>query len=345
MRKKVALWTVILLVNAIIGVISVRTYQNLEARITSIGNFQSSSHARNFMNYQEFKQLQSSHKKTSTELLRILGVDGRYDFNNNLVRDRDLDKIFDYKVYVRTSVTLEVPEKLIKLDPDSVKSVVRVSEAPAVVIGRYVLMASHVVDAAILSRQKVMINAPFGVLEQIFEFKVMKYSTKILLADGSEHSLKELYRNIEKDFSLFEMQESISAPNFPFEIGKSGELQIGHFIYMNGRPKIHSEVARPGYVTSLVSAVFDGVAGTEKNNNEFGLSQSTDSGDSGFPVMAFRDGRPELIGIYLGWTYKTVDDNSPNTRSRALKINVAIEEIKEKLKLDLRELQHQILSR
>ncbi len=161
--------------------------------------------------------------------------------------------------------------------------------------------------------------------------------------------MKELYRNREKDFSLFEMPpadgpEYIKTLNFPFKIGKSDKLRIGNFIYLNGHPGINSEVARPGIVTSLVSATSDEAFVVKKNDNEFGLSQSTDHGDSGSPIMAFRDGRPELVGIYLGWNYKINNgDNGPNIRSRALKINVAVDEIKEKLGIDLREIQRKIL--
>ena len=357
MKKKVAFWVVMILANAIISVVSVRTYRNMEARLTTAETYQ-----RNWDHYQapyplssfndRIAQLELAHQKTAAELSRILGIDGKYDFNNNLVGVWDLNKFFDYKAYVRISLLLEVSEELRKLNPSSVKSVTKViSEAPAVVIGRYVLMASHTSDAKILSRQTVMIRTPAGVLEGVFEFKVLEYNAALLMADGSEYSLKELYRNKEKDFNLFEMPasraggpENVKTPNFPFEIGKSNELRIGHFIYLNGRPKINSEVARPGVVTFLAIAVPYGALGLEvkKDNNEFSLSQSTDNGDSGSPIMAFRDGRPELVGIYLGWTEEK-GDNGKNTRSRALKINVAVDEIKEKLGIDLRELQREIL--
>ncbi len=343
MKKKVAFWVVMILANAIIGVVSVRTYRNMEARIASVEHHQKNYDETYLRNYNEkFGQLEFAHKKTVTKLSRALGIDGKYDFNNNLVRVWDLNEFFDYKVYVRTGLTLEVPEELKELSFDSVKNIVKVSEAPAVVIGRYVLMASHVSDAEILSRQRVRIRTPGGVLETVLDFKVLEYNAALLLADGSGLSLKELYRNKEKDFSLFEM-ETPASPNFPFEIGKSNELRIGHFIYMNGRPGIRSEVARPGVVTSLVRANEENVLGVKKNKDEFGLSQSTDQGDSSSPIVAFRDGRPELVGIYLGWSYRTDNDNSRNIRSRALKINVAVDEIKEKLGIDLRELQHQIL--
>ena len=344
MKKKVTFWIVMILVNVSLGVVSVRTYRNMDARITGVE-----------------AELTLTSEKTAAELLNILGVDGKYDFNNNLMIMRvwDLNEFLNYKVYVRTTVVLEVPDKLRELSSESAQSITKVSEAPAMIIGRYVLMASHVSDAEIFSRQTIGIMTPEGALGITLSLKVLKYNIVLLAPDGSKRSLIELYRNKEKDFALFEIpalpagrQENVNPDgtvragilNFPFEIGESDELKIGHFIYLNGKPKINSEVARPGFVTSLVSASPDGaLLEVKKNDNEFGISQSTDQGDSGSSIVVFRDGRPELVGIYLGWIGKT-EDNGKNTRSRALKINVAVNEIKAKLDIDLRELQHQILA-
>lgn len=352
MKKKIAFWVVIFLANAVIGVISVKTYQKLEARITGVETYQKNFDEAYQKKYgEEFESLKSAYRKTVAELSRALGVDGKYDFNNNLARIWDLNMFFDYKADVVANVVLEVPEELRKLSPDSSESNVKIgSKSPGMIIGRYVLMASHPNDPELFSRQTINVVTPNGALKITFNSKVLKYNITLFASDGSEHSLKELYRNREKDFSLFEIpvllagkSKDAKALNFPFEIGKSNELRIGHFIYMNGRPRIDSEVARPGYVTSLVTAVPDGVLKVIKDNNEFGLSQSTDDGDSSSPIMAFRDGRPELVGIYLGWIAGTDNDNGDNTRSRALKINIAVDEIKEKLGIDLRELQRQIL--
>ena len=325
MRKKVAFWIVMILVNVSLGVVSVRTYRDLNARIAN------------------FETHQNNYYKAYAEMWKVLGFDSNYDFNNVLIKEQDLDNFFNYKVYVRTIVVLGVPDKLIELSSESTQSVTKVSEAPAMIIGRYVLMASHVSDAELFSRQTIGIMTPEGALGITISLKVLKYNVMLVAPDGSKHSLKELYRNKEKDFALFEIPASPAGiPNFPFEIGESDELKIGHFVYLNGQPRIHSEVARPGYVTSLTSAVLSGALEVEKDDNGFSISQSTDQGDSGSPIVVFRDGLPELIGIYLGWIGKT-DDNGKNTRSRALKINVAVDEIKAKLDIDLRELQREKL--
>lgn len=349
MNRKIAFWVVIFLVNAAVGIISIRTYQKLEARVSGV-EYNQKNYNTDLKNYNDkLSEFALAHKKTSAELLKTLGVDSKYDFNNNLVRSWYLDRFFNYRVYVRTSVTLEIPEPLRGSDSNSKKNFVKVSESPAVVIGQYVLMASHTNDAEILSRQTISMNTPIGTIEHVLEFKVLEYDVALITADNSTHSLKELYRSKEKDFSFFEIitsqndkQKNVKALNFPFEIGKSNQLRIGHFLYMNGRPVIYSEIARPGYVTSLVNAFLGGASEVKKEDSAFGISQSTDKGDSGSPVVAFRDGNPELVGIYLGWS-GSMSDNGNNTRSRALKIDVVIDEIKEKLKVDLREIQRKIL--
>ncbi|MBI2446841.1 MAG: trypsin-like peptidase domain-containing protein [Parcubacteria group bacterium] len=330
MKKKVVFWVVILLVNAAIGFVSVRTFRDLDARIAT------------------FETNQKNYYTAYAEMWNVLGLDSKYDFNNILVKEQNLENFFNYKVYVRTTMVLEVPDKLKELISGSEQSVTKINEAPAIIIGRYVLMASHVSDAEIFSRQTIGLMTPEGVVGITISLKILKYNMVLLAPDGSKHSLKELYRNKKKDFALFEIralpkggQENISAPNFPFEIGKSDELKIGHFIYLNGKPEINSEVARPGFITSLVSATPISALEVKKDNNEFGISQSTDQGDSGSPIVAFRDGQPELVGIYLGWIGG--NGNGKNTRSRALKINVAADEIKEKLGFDLREIQRGIL--
>ena len=266
----------------------------------------------------------------------LLGNDGKYDYSNILAKPEYLNKFFNYKVYIKTEIILEVPEELRRLIPSFSEKTERSVEAPGIVIGQYVLMASHVSDADMISQHTV--RFPFG--EKTYKFKILKYNIKLLTADGSNPSLKELYRNKEHDFGLF-LAPSSKTQNFPFKIGKSDELMIGNYIYMNGRPNIRLEIARPGFVSALETAFLDG-AQAKKFHNQFSITQSTDHGDSSSPVIAFRDGKPELVGIYLGWVQDD-NDNGRNTKSRVLKINTVVDEIREKTGVDLRELQRKIL--
>src|SRR3989338_2734515 len=208
MKKKAAFWIVIFLVNAVIGFVTIKAYRNLDARVA------------------DFETHKNNYYKAYAEMWKVLGFDSNYDFNNVLIKEQDLDNFFNYKVYVRTIVVLGVPDKLIELSSESTQSVTKVSEAPAMIIGRYVLMASHVSDAELFSRQTIGIMTPEGALGITISLKVLKYNVMLVAPDGSKHSLKELYRNKEKDFSLFEINENVNPdgtvgagiPNFPFEI-------------------------------------------------------------------------------------------------------------------------------
>lgn len=344
MKKKVIFWVVMILANAVIGVVSVRTYQKLEARVAGVETHQKNYDEMYLKNYNEKSgELTLAHEKTVAGLSKVLGIDGKYDFNNNLIKEWDLKKFFDYRVYAKTSLLLKTPEELIKMGFNILKEVKGGSESPAIVIGKYVLMTSHTNDAEVFKKEASRFQTPQGIVEVSFAFIVLEYKVSILLPNGEELALKELYRNKEKDFSLFEMPVPQRALNFPFKIGDSSQLKIGKFIYLNGRPGLNSEVARSGHVTALLSATQSGEKQVEKDYYAFGISQSTEKGDSGSPIIAFRDGKPELVGFYLGWA-GNYNDNGKNVRSRALKVNAAVDEIKEKYGVDLRELQRQILS-
>lgn len=345
MKRKIGIGILIFLVNAVLGVISFKAYLNLTDRISSIELDQKALVESTQRMYDiEFKKREAVQEKTVTKLLKILGVDGRYDFNNTLVSKESLKKFFNHRIYVKTSLRLEVPEKIREMNPNAPKEVQKGGESPAIVIREYVLIASHTNDPEFFNKEVARFPMPQGVLETQFELKVLEYSVTILLPNGKDIVLKEIYRNREKDFSLFEMPVSLRALDFPFKIGESDQLKTGNFIYMNGQPGgTNSEVARSGHVTALLSAVQNDNE-LKKDYNEFSISQSTAEGDSGSPVVAFRDGGPELIGIYLGFT-GNYHGNGRNTRSRALKINVALDEIKKNLGIDLRELQRKLLVR
>ncbi len=282
--------------------------------------------------------LESRIRKEQERTNQLLGIDGKYDANNVLIAQEELNKFVGYKIYVRTTVLMEKPEGVQSNNGED--TITRIAEAPGIVIGKYIFMASHTNDPDEFSNIKVALRTPFGTLPMIIKAKILEYKAEFLL-NRKSISLTEKYRNREKDFSLFEIPEGIIIEKFPFKVGQSSELNVGSFLYINGRPVLPFEVARPGYVTALSVAPKNG---NDDVQDQMEISQSIDQGDSGSPIIAFRDGKPELIGICLGWLGEP-NDNGKNTRSRVLKINSAMDEIKEKLGIDLRTLQNGILSK
>ena len=343
MKRKIGLSLLFILVNLVLGAISFNEYLKIKDRISNVELDQKALVGSTQRMYDiEFKNWETAHEKTVSKLLKILGVDGAYDFNNTLVDKNSLNKFFNYRTYVKTDLLLENPEGIKRINPHAPSKVKKGGESPAIVIGKYVLMASHVNDAENFSKEIIRIPLQGGVLEAHIELKVLEYKVVVLLPNGKDLALKEVYRNREKDFSLFEMPVPQKDLNFPFKIGDTSQIKVGHFVYLNGRPsQTLYEIARSGFITALLSAgQKDGTL--KEDSNEFSISQSTDNGDSGSPVIGFRDGKPELIGIYLGWVGDSYD-NGKNTRSRAIKINVVIDEVKKNLGIDLRELQRKIL--
>lgn len=287
---------------------------------------------------QKVDLLKVMNRRQKDEFSKLLGIDGKYDKNNILIEEAGLQSFLDYKVYVKTTTVMEKPEPF---KTETEPTVTAESEAPATVIGKYAFMASHTNDPDELNKFTVALATPFGMREKTYTMKVLDQKVTISIGD-KDFELVEKYRDTRKDFALFEIKDYPTATNFPFPIGNSDELRVGNFIYINGRPAIPFEVARPGFVTALL--VGYSADNSKKDLDEFGISQSTNGGDSGSPIVAFRDGKPELVGIYLGWIGED-ESNGKNTRSRAIKINVAIDEIKEKLGIDLREVQRAILKK
>lgn len=284
----------------------------------------------------EIGALKAKLRRERSEMNALLGIDGKYDKNNILVSEKHLGNFIDHKVYARVAFQMVPPEGMPDTELDDA-----VVAPPAIIIGKYVLMASHVSSIKEVEKRAqltLQIMTPNGPMTATFQYRVLGFKAVISL-NGREYALEEKYRNEKKDFALFEITENPGI-NFPFGIGRSSELKIGDFVYINGRPSaIPLEVARPGHVTALTSLDYNG-EGPRADDSEFGVSMVATSGDSGSPIIAFRDGKPELVGIYLGWIGERDD-----IRSRALRIDSAIDEIKEKLGIDLREIQKQTLSK
>ncbi|KKS44652.1 MAG: hypothetical protein UV07_C0005G0028 [Candidatus Azambacteria bacterium GW2011_GWB1_42_17] len=259
-------------------------------------------------------------KKERDQTNRLLGIDGKYDKNNVLIKQKDLDTFLNYKTDAVSLVVFNVKSE--KYENNIVGPPVT---APAIIIGKYVLISSHTNDPEVL-KEMFLSNFPESVKVEIFKHNV------VMVINDKPVELKEIYRNREKDFSLFEIpaeavEKVKTVSNFPFEMGRSGELKIGNFIFMNGRPGGEYEIARSGHVTTLSILYRDENNNGEykKDDNSFGISEIVLPGDSGSPIVAFRDGKPELVGITLGY----IDGRGKGiVRSYALKIDVATDEIK-----------------
>lgn len=99
----------------------------------------------------------------------------------------------------------------------------------------------------------------------------------------------DVWRNNE-DFAIlaFEAKPELSLPYFQFEAGNPEELEKGNITYTF--TAINEPHRKEGHVSSPNRGIY---------NNYFNETTNIIRGDSGGPVIAFRDGVPELVGIIV----------------------------------------------
>ncbi|MBW3015525.1 S1C family serine protease [Candidatus Woesearchaeota archaeon] len=73
--------------------------------------------------------------------------------------------------------------------------------------------------------------------------------------------------------------------------GNSSELSLGDFLYVVGFPRDRGKHVIHGYVSS------NGVKCTNEDNHYIYMDMPINAGNSGGPVFALRDGKPELVGV------------------------------------------------
>ena len=124
-------------------------------------------------------------------------------------------------------------------------------------------------------------NTPFGTF--ILEWKT---KTERFFIDGEE--IKLIGRN--GDISLF--QSSIKTP-FPIPFGDSDELKVGDKVMVIGFSGTILFNAKDG----IVSALDVGKYGLPVKEETLLHSAPVNKGDSGSPLIAFKYGKPEIVGI------------------------------------------------
>lgn len=262
------------------------------------------------------------------EWRRAVGYDGEYDYATTLFRG-DLEKIFSDWPRIWGSgrpvvVNKETGERTV-LDVSFIRG-------RAHVIPPYVFTNRHIV-------KNYLSSARFGVGKEPDEMQDEEYWLEID-PQGSWISLKKIaLSETEDDLAVFEMVEAsgnyTTIPAPPFIIGRSDELKIGHVVFVAGSPAMHGFALRQGVVSGF------GRTFSEGHKLPFGLklkdvvifSAPITTGDSGSPVIALRDGRPELVGIVASYLWY---DNVANF-GVMIPIDLVVEKIKKLTGIDLRE--------
>ena len=239
-------------------------------------------------------------------------LDGRYDNNPILVDQRlmRIQSIIDSVYFLHTDTEFKLEDgEVITAELDG---------AGVVVLDKYILTVSHAVSHDSLQAE---VLTPMGV--QSIEVPAEKLSEHTYLnLDGGRISLEEVVKGKDDDIAIFKIPDCLDLNSFPYEIGNSDELQVGHFIYVIGNPMNYGINVREGIVSSMMAP--EAIAAIlPRFENAFMISNGVNPGDSGTPVVAIRDGQYELVGLSQG-----IFTNAQNL-SWAIKINPIIDKLKQ----------------
>jgi len=178
-----------------------------------------------------------------------------------------------------------------------------VQSGRVIIIPPYVIALDHIVT---ISDVAMPIMTPFGV--QAMKIPVTRVGNEEFWLQSAKNSaakilLKKLLVIPNMDLAFFEMPAGAHVRHAAFTIGNSYELQLLHSVIVLGSPSFYGVNVRVGAVSALYSDFDqDRVSENAKKDGTFvqgemGISVPIVPGDSGSPVVAFRDGRPELVGI------------------------------------------------
>jgi len=199
------------------------------------------------------------------EFLQALGlmtVSGKflYDTLSNEYQKNIIHKIYDLAPHVHKSmITSEIK---VGINETATKR----QKGYGIVIDNKYLTMAHIVDTS-----EIFVNSPFG---------SMKVKRNITNRDVKLYGkrLEELIFDKKNDIAIFGLPRSMSIPSFPAE--PSIEINYGDDVYVIGNPRLRGTNIRKGKVCDL-----DGVNGSNKTKNCFGIDARIFPGDSGTPIV------------------------------------------------------------
>lgn len=197
---------------------------------------------------------------------------GKYDFDTRCVDFETgiLGKIKDsvYRLDIRVKVELAPG---IELEAQGGCSATLLQ-------GGYVLTAGHCTDENMLLEE-------FSELPHTIDFS--------LASKEGRHGLEVIMQGQNSDFAILRLKEQADLPYLPIALGNADQLVEGNEIYLYGFIDDEKVNLRQGIIATVEPKdEFDG-----KVMDGYFLIAWLQKGDSGGPVIAFRDGVPELVGI------------------------------------------------
>lgn len=222
--------------------------------------------------------------------------DEKYDFSMALFRggfeqfSSDWPRIFASGIPVKKNA--DGTEEIFSL----VQRSGRVVLAPP----RYIITNNHIIDVSFFMIPQ---PTPFGVqMKEVKTDEVRdgKYWLKVA-PDSPEIPLVMVKVFPDVDAAFFQISDESLFPTSRLPLGRSGDLCLGHTIFILGSPGVLGMHVREGVVSAFhfipQELLEKKIFGPLEFNLLITVSLSIDRGDSGSPFVAFRDGAPEIIGI------------------------------------------------
>jgi len=210
-----------------------------------------------------------------------LKKDGRYDFSNDL-----FDPSQNYMEQLLASIYQLKIESVFEVEnEDGSKGTMTAGRYASGVFypGNYLITAHHVVEFD----EDYLLDHIQG---------VSKKEEKVYVRVNKEwHELDPVMINPRYDMAVLQALDDVQMHTCNFTLGKSSELRMGNFLYILGHPAYDIPQLRSGEVSSVQGINLHRPGYIRKHI--FMSSNGVNPGDSGHPLIALRDGVPEIVGI------------------------------------------------
>ena len=268
------------------------------------------------------------------EIDKILGApglnrDGKYDFSTVLFNGGLENISSDWpRIFASGKPVIINKEKQERNELEQ-----KTSEGRAIIIPPYVLALFHYVDLRTLRGTVGPVTFEFTADEVINE--------EYWLSPNKDLDIKIPLQKIkflpESDLAVFKMSENVIISHPLFDFGRSRELRVGNVVFLLGSPTLAAPIVRSGIVAGFgyqVDARNLTIPSIWDAKDLILISMGIVGGDSGSPVIALRDGKPELVGM--------VNSTFSNVGSM-IAIDRALEKIKTATRIDLRKINEENL--
>lgn len=241
--------------------------------------------------------LQGSVRDSRTHTVACSTSDGQYDFSYILFRGGLESYGYDWPRIIASGTPIVVNKE----NNEETALPIRRKEGRVIVIFPYVLVPYHIVDLLSFPQtiatpmgSRVMVHRADRVREEEYWFQERPASEKI--------SLRPVIFLPESELALFKLSSGDGEYHLQFTLGLSRQLRLGHKIFILGSPGLMGSFIREGIIANLQVSFpksdVDRLGVSEwLIHASIGISSPVLPGDSGSPVIALRDGSPELVGI------------------------------------------------